>query len=389
MLKYLMVTSSGLESGVIKKAFTQVSGLNSLGLQSELVIISDQNFPDLSGSESFVRIVSYETLDRRDFFGRLRRIARLRKEIRRIIHTLGPSDLLYHRGLELHLSYYPFAFFKHRNRCKIISEHQSIEVRQRLLYGSYLSAIIALVAGGIITGQTDGIIGVTDEITSYWSRRLFCRKIPHITIPNGFDVRSVRIRTPPSGDSTDLHLLFVGNVSRWHGLDRLIRGIARYRGSIRVHLHIVGDGDELQNLQELARVIAPGSPVYFHGNYIGSQLDPVFDECDVAIGSLGVHRQGLAQASSLKVREYCSRGIPFVLSNQDPDFPDSFEYCLHLEPTDEPVDVVEIVTFASRMRNRPLHPEKMRSFAEKNLDWSVKTVKTFTFLETMHPQTSR
>lgn len=383
MLKYLIVTSSGLESGVVKKAIKQVSGLNSLGLQAELVIISSHLFPEMFSEESFIRIVPLETVRRQDIFRRIRRIASIRRNIRDLILALGREDVLYHRGLELQITYYPLAFFRIGRRCKIVSEHQSIEIRQRLLYGSYYSALIDLVVGGFITGQTDGIIGVTDEITSYWSGRLFCRNIPHITIPNGFDVPSVPVRTPPQGDTMDLHILFVGNVSRWHGLDRIIRGIAQYKGTIQIHLHIVGNGDELRNLQELSGSIVSGPKVYYHDYCRGQQLDPVFDDCDIAIGSLGLHRQGLTQASSLKVREYCARGMPFILSNHDPDIPDSFEYCLRVSPTDEPVDMKEVVAFACEMRNKTSHPEKMRAFAEENLDWDAKIRRTNAFLATI------
>lgn len=380
MLKYIMVTSSGLESGVIKKAIAQVSGLNALGLASELIIISDHSFPKLTKLPYYVTVIPIDTIPKADLVSRFIRMSRIRRALRDTVLSLDQYDILYCRGLEFQLSYYPLAFFKHSRRCKIISEHQSIEIRQALLYKSYLSALRDLLTGGFITAQSDGIIGVTDEITSFWSRRLFCRKIPHTTIPNGFNVHSVRVRKPPSNEHTDLHLLFVGNVSRWHGLDRIIRGTAGYRGSISVHVHIVGNGDELQNLQDLKRAVAQDADIHFHDIYIDKQLDAVFDECHIAIGSLGLHRNGMSQATSLKVREYCSRGIPFILSNQDPDFPETFEYCLQVEPTETPIDMEKVVSFAIKMCNDPDHPQIMRKYAEENLDWNVKVKEGYRFI---------
>jgi len=380
MLKYLLVTSGGLESGVIKKAIAQVSGFNSLGLKSELIIISDQLVPDLSRLYPFIKIIPLKTLRRKDIFNRLLRAVSIRRSIRDVILSLDRKDLLYHRGLEFQLSYYPLAFFRTGRRCKIVSEHQSIEIRQSILYGSYLSALKDLLTGGFITGQTDGIIGVTDEITTYWSGRLFCGKIPHTTIANGFDVGSVPVRTPPAGNRADIHLLFVGNVSRWHGLDRIVQGIAAYRGKAPIILHIVGEGDELQNLQNLAKTVAPEAQIHYHGKRIGQQMDSFFNECDIAIGSLGLHRQGLSQASSLKVREYCSRGIPFMMANQDPDFPESFSYCLRASPIEEPIAMEDVVAFVNEMRKNPRHPERMRAFAEDTIDWKSKIKKTYEFI---------
>ena len=352
-----------------------------MGLASELVIISDRSFPELTELPPYITIIPIDTIPKANLVSRIVRMFQIRRVLRDTILSLDQHDILYYRGFEFQISYYPLAFFRHNRRCKIISEHQSIEIQQALLYKSYFSFLRDLLAGGFITGQSDGIIGVTDEITSFWSRRLFCRKLPYTTIPNGFDVHSVRVRNPPPCDHGDLHILFVGNVSRWHGLDRIIRGIADYRGTVGLHLHIVGNGDELSNLQEMKRVVAPEANIYFHDIYVGQQLDAVFDECQIAIGSLGVHRNGMRQASSLKVREYCSRGIPFVLSNLDPDFPETFEYCLKVESDDTPLDMEEVVSFARKICNDPEHPRIMRSYAERNLDWSVKVKEIYGFLD--------
>jgi hypothetical protein len=88
----------------------------------------------------------------------------------------------------------------------------------------------------------------------------------------------------------------------------------------------------------------------------------------------------MSQGSSLKVREYCSRGIPFILSNEDPDFPESFEYCLHVEPTEDAIDMEMVVSFAHKVCKDPDHPLKMREYAEENLDWDIKAFRTYTFI---------
>ncbi len=84
----------------------------------------------------------------------------------------------------------------------------------------------------------------------------------------------------------NLHILFVGNVSRWHGLDRMIQGIATYRGSVRLHFHIVGDGDEVDHLKLLKSSVVPDANIYFHGFMSGLDLDAMFDRCHIAVGSL-------------------------------------------------------------------------------------------------------
>jgi len=370
MLKYVIITNYEPEDGIMKKARAQVAALNALGIPSELIIVTQ----DVEKKEEFdnVTLLYVGKFEDQTIFSRLKRAKRIRNLIREIILSLKSDDIFYYRGLQNQLSYYPLTFFRPFRKCRIISEHQSVEINESLLYHSYRSAFIDLLSGNIIIGQSDGIIGVTDEITAFWTKRLFYRKIPRATIPNGFNVHSVEVRNPPLVDNYTIHILFVGNISRWHGLDRMIRGIADYRGPVHIHFHIVGDGDELENLKHLKKSVAPAADIHFHGFLSGHPLDDMFDTCHIAIGSLGIHRNRMKEAASLKVREYCSRGIPFILSNKDPDFSDNFEYCLHIEPTDTPVNVEEIISFTQKVFQNTDHPKIMRKYAEEYVDWHVK-----------------
>jgi hypothetical protein len=211
---------------------------------------------------------------------------------------------------------------------------------------------------------------------------LFYRSVPHCTIPNGIIVDSVPRRKTPPFDPDSLHILFVGNVSRWHGLDRLIQGIAAYRGPVRVHFHVVGDGDELDSLKQLKASIAPTADIHFHGFMSGSDLDAMFDRCHIAVGSLGIHRKGLQQTSELKAREYCARGIPYVIACGDADFPNDFPWIFRLDADETPIDMEKVVAFARAVFSGPDPATAMRNYARENLDWNVKIAKLKEFIET-------
>ncbi len=378
MLKYVLVTDDNPDSGVLKKARYQVATLNDLGIVSELVIITPEKGKE--EESAMIKFFYYGKSERKTIFSRFLRAQQIRRIIRDIITSLNPDDIFYYRGLEFIILYYPLTFFRPFRRCRILSEHQSVEINQHLLYHSYGAALIDGLTGTIITGQSDGIIGVTDEITAFWSKRLPNPKILRTTITNGFNVGSVAVRTPPRFDSREIHLLFVGNVSRWHGLDRMILGIANYRGPVSIHLHVVGDGDELEHVKQVKNALAPAANIHFCGFLSGPALTRMFDSCHIAIGSLGLHRNRMNQGSSLKVREYCSRGIPFIVSNKDPDFPDNFEYCLHVDPTDTPVPMEEVISFAMKACENPDHPGIMRTYAQEHLDWHVKGLQLKEFI---------
>ena len=83
------------------------------------------------------------------------------------------------------------------------------------------------------------------------------------------------------------------------------------------------------------------------------------------------HRKGLNRDSALKNREYCGRGIPFVIASDDDDFPNEFEYILRVEKNDNPISIEEVISYLSYLDNDDVSSE-MRLFAEENLTWDVK-----------------
>ena len=84
--------------------------------------------------------------------------------------------------------------------------------------------------------------------------------------------------------------------------------------------------------------------VIFHGQLFGDELTKVFNQCQFAIGSLGRHRSGITVIKTLKNREYATRGIPFIYSEQDSDF-DHQPYVLKAPADESPIDIQQIIDF--------------------------------------------
>lgn len=78
----------------------------------------------------------------------------------------------------------------------------------------------------------------------------------------------------PGGSRSADRLLFVGRLSAQKGLDVLLRAMARMRSS--VSLDVVGDGDERANLESLARELAIGDRVQWHGSLPNHRLVPFY-----------------------------------------------------------------------------------------------------------------
>ncbi len=209
-------------------------------------------------------------------------------------------------------------------------------------------------------------------------------EIPAINIDNGTDVDLLPLRKPCFEDDK-IHLFALASMSRWHGYDRLIRGIAGLDEPTRktVVLDMVGDeGDgSLNQWKELVKELTIEEQVVFHGRKVGGELDPFFERADVGICSLGMYRIGFSSGSILKLREYTSRGLPFVYSADDPAVNADLPFSLKIPNDDSNVDVRAVIAFAKEMRQYPDMPEQMRIYARENMSWQAQFEKIFKKLE--------
>jgi hypothetical protein len=110
--------------------------------------------------------------------------------------------------------------------------------------------------------------------------------------------------------------------------------------------------------------------IIFHGQLFGQQLDEVFNQCQFAIGSLARHRSGITVIKTLKNREYATRGIPFIYSEQDSDF-DNQPYVFQAPADESPVNIQQIIDFVDSFK---MYPEEIRRTVE-HLTWKIQMQK--------------
>lgn len=198
-----------------------------------------------------------------------------------------------------------------------------------------------------------------------------------IRISNGVDFDSIPIHKYQPVDDR-LHFVGVAEVHYWHGFDRMIAGLGEYyqctENPKEIVFHIVGG---VAPNEMYGSIHAPGfaeliekynikNHVVFHGQLFGDQLDNIFNQSCFAIGSLARHRSGITVIKTLKNREYATRGIPFVYSEQDNDF-DHQPYVLKATPDESPINIQQILDFID---GHHFHPEDIRKTVE-HLSWKI------------------
>lgn len=201
-----------------------------------------------------------------------------------------------------------------------------------------------------------------------------------IRISNGVDFDSISLHHFQAVDDA-IHLIGVAEVHYWHGYDRMMVGLGEYyrRGGTRkVFFHVVGGvaDSEMHNsvhargFAEIIKKYGIERYVVFHGQLFGEELDRVFNQCQFAVGSLGRHRSGITVIKTLKNREYATRGVPFIYSEQDGDF-DRQPYVLKAPADESPIDVQQILDFIDHFQ---MQPGEIRSSVE-DLSWKIQMQK--------------
>ena len=205
--------------------------------------------------------------------------------------------------------------------------------------------------------QMDAVVTFSD------AKEIFGQRT--IRISNGVDFDSIPLHQPSalSPQPSALHLIGVAEVHYWHGYDRLIAGLGEYYkngGKRDVFFHVVGgvgpsemyDSMHAPGFAELMEKYQIKDKVIFHGQLFGDELTKVFNQCQFAIGSLARHRSGITNIKTLKNREYATRGIPFIYSEQDSDF-DNQPYVLKAPADESPIDIQQIIEFSSSVQMQP------------------------------------
>jgi len=365
--------------GVNKKILAQFKVLSEMIFDSELILfIKGAPSNELRDQLNYLQSAQIEIVDTSSFGRLLARRTKMELLMKKAKVVSG-NGFFYFR--------YPLAdraFLKVIKAIKkgggmAVTEHQSIESRELLSNRRFVLFLIEFLYAKRVRKEMSGFVCVTREIADHQLARSGNYRKPYLINGNGIYVSSVPLRTPPKFDGRSLDLLCVAQVAKWHGLDRLIRGMAEYKGNVDVRLHIAGDGSEVPNLKRLVADLELENSVVFHGFKTGEELDVLFDKCHIAAGSLAIHRAG--SGSPLKSKEYCARGIPFVDSAEDGDFHPEFPFRLKIDSSDCPLDIHQIIRFGESVLSDSDHPFKMREYAKENLDWKSKMKQLVDFLE--------
>jgi glycosyltransferase involved in cell wall biosynthesis len=128
-------------------------------------------------------------------------------------------------------------------------------------------------------------------------------------VPNGIDLARFPPRPAASGPAVVLG--FVGFVRAWHGLDRVIEGMAATQGGETLALVVVGDGPARPDLEALAARLGIAGRIRFTGLIQPEYVPAVVTGFDIAL-----QPSATPYASPLKIFDYMAAGCAIVAPDQ-------------------------------------------------------------------------
>ncbi len=217
---------------------------------------------------------------------------------------------------------------------------------------------------------------ISKIVTFSFDKKIF--GISTINTDNGVEVKNIPFQLAKPPFTKVLHLLGLGNPRTWHAYERIIEGMAshyRTNPEVKVVFDMVGQGGEITKYQNLVQKHNLAQFVNFHGFKTGAELDKICNSCHIAVASLGMHRINVSngEASPLKAREFAARGIPFITGYLDKGFPKDFPFILNFPSDESTIDIAKTIAFYfNLLETHPNYKSEMRTYAEKNLDWTNK-----------------
>ena len=206
--------------------------------------------------------------------------------------------------------------------------------------------------------------------------------IKTIKINNGIDINQISIiNRLKKQENSEINFITVARIAFWHGIDRFILSMAEYYKTNPkeiIKFHIIGDGGK-EIVKELKKLVKDNNLedyVIFYGYKSGKELDNIYNQIDIAIGSLGIHRLKLEEVQPLKNREYCAKGLPFIISFRDPCF-DNKEFVYKVSDDENLFDIKDAIKW---YKNLKILPEEIREYS-KQFTWDIQVGKVVEYLE--------
>lgn len=374
---YITFLDENKLSGYKHKIHSQCNAINNLGFETYLFIINNSQvylYRIMKDSEKLIFAKERKTkrlFEKRNIIDELFLFNYFIKELNSVIDEINP-DIVYIRRI---LPITPLLISEIKRikdkKIKVYYEYPTFPWEKELLAEKkYLFYILDKIHFRRLEKIIDKIVIVGTNNNKLDDK--------YISISNAIKVDDIPVIQENNIYNSVFNMTGVANVNIFHGYDRVIKGLANYYSNnpkYIVKFHIVGGVNKSLKLEELVKQLNLQKHVIFHGYKNGKELEDIFNNTNIGIGCLGVHRKDISYLNSLKNREYTARGIPFVFSENDEAIEKHNPRFIYKPSFDDsPIDINKVLEFYEKLYITPI---EIRNFAEQYLKWEFELSKVF------------
>ncbi|ADU27855.1 glycosyltransferase [Ethanoligenens harbinense] len=189
-----------------------------------------------------------------------------------------------------------------------------------------------------------------------------------VEITNGVQTENITSKNYQTQWDGTFRMVAVGTLYPYHGYDRVLLGLAKCEEQINgipVEFHVVGESSTINDLRKLTRHLGL-KRVKFYGIKSTDELNCMYDQFDVGLGCLALHRRNANIDTTLKIIEYYCRGVPVVTSGLSPL--EEKDYTIHVTDGEDALNIQEIFDIWCRMKREKL--EDLAEIAKKRFSWN-------------------
>jgi hypothetical protein len=333
-IAYLFHWNEGIESGVLKKIYSQVNCWRDEGHIVSVFQIIQKGKENNAFSSADWNLFTYNSFKTK--FSAW-------KEAVKAIQSWYP-DIVYHR----YDLFYP-ALNKLAKLAPVVVEINTNDIFE---YGySSPRGLYNLLFRDFILKYVSGFVFVTHELQDSKHFRKYNK--PSLVVGNGINLSDFPIVHSTEGSGNRIiSAVFIGSEGqKWHGIDKI------HHMSLKLpwNFHLIG-------ISKKTDYIDFNNNVKLYGRMNRDEYHQILVNADIAIGTLALHRISMNEACPLKVREYLAYGLPTIIGYKDTDFiQDPPEFLLNIPNSEDNVNtnLDKIKEFALKWKGKKIKRDQI------------------------------
>lgn len=188
---------------------------------------------------------------------------------------------------------------------------------------------------------------------------------------NAIDIDNYQL-FQPSEISDKIKFIIIANISEYHHYERFIIAMKEYSGIHNIELTVISPPSvSYGKLKALVNELNLGNQVIFYDTLSIEGIQCIAKDCHIGVAQLSTSEKKSNLVNTLKSKDYCAMGLPFISTCYDTSFEKDFPYAYITESMDEKIDLSAIIEWYLKIYNNRNYRAEMYLYAKNNLQYDV------------------